>query len=88
MTVLQFVFSMFHIVFHARNEIVVTSLVVNFFCFLVITRSPLVGFGRNLVQILPTGPPDLFKPSRDLRIDEKPKFMKLILWFILKNNDY
>ena len=51
---------------YARIEIVVASLVVTFSGFSVITRTPLLGFGRNLVEMNPTSPPDLSKQPRDL----------------------
>ena len=50
--------------FYAHIEVVVTLVVVNFFSFLVIARYPTVRFLRKLVEILPTGLPDLPKPLR------------------------
>ena len=41
--------------------------------FLLVSRAPVVGFGRNLVEMNPTGPPDLSKRSRALRDDQKTK---------------
>ena len=40
-------------------------------CFLIITRSHEVGFGRNLVEIDPMGPPDLSKQPWTLKTIQK-----------------
>ena len=62
---------------YAHIEVLVTFLLVNFFGFSVITRTPLLGFGRNLVEMNPTSPPDLSKQPRTLKNDEKtPKIEK------------
>ena len=45
----------------------------NFFGFLVITRTPGLGFGRNLVEIFPRSLPDLSKQPRALENNQKTK---------------
>ena len=52
-----------HFGIYAHIEVVVTFLVVNFFGFLVITRHHGSFEGRHLVEILPTGLPELSKPK-------------------------
>ena len=51
---------------YAHMEIVVVLIVVKKLGFLVITRDHGSFGGRHQVEILPTGLPELFKPSRDL----------------------
>ena len=51
---------------YVHIEIVVAFLVVKIFGFWVIARNPPDEFRRKLVEILPTGLPELSKPSRDL----------------------
>ena len=59
---------------YAQNLILVTLILVNFGGFWVIARNPPDGFRRNLVEILPTGLPELSKPSRDLLQLRKTEF--------------
>ena len=74
---------------YAHIEIVVTFLVVNFFRFLVMVRNPLERFWRKLVEILPTGLPELSKPSGTLENLRKSKcFRTEICQKFQKNNDY
>ena len=61
---------------YAQNLILVTLILVNFGGFLVIARNPPDGFRRNLVEILPTGLPELSKPSRDLLQLRKTEFFR------------
>ena len=51
---------------YAKNLILVNLILVNFGGFLVIARNPPEHISRNLVEIVPTGLPELSKPSRDL----------------------
>ena len=53
--------------------IVVAFLVVNFFAFLIIARNPPDGIWRKLVEIVPTGLPELSKPSREEKNLRKAK---------------
>ena len=57
--------------FYTQTLIVVAFLVVIFFSFFVITRTPLLGFGGNLVEMNPTSPSDLSKQPRTLENDQK-----------------
>ena len=47
------------------------QIVVNVFGFLVITRSPVVGFGRNLEETNRNSLPELSKQPRTLRNEQK-----------------
>ena len=65
---------------YAQTLIVVALIVVNFFTFLKITRLHWVGIGRNLVQMILTGLPELFKHNmscKNSRGDETTTFEKL-----------
>ena len=57
-------------------QIVVAFLVVNFFSFLVITRPHGLRIGRNLVQIDPTGLPELFQQPRTLYNSQEVEILK------------
>ena len=61
---------------YAQTLIVDPFLVVNFFSFSVITRSHAFGFGQNLVEILPTGLPEVFLQPRDLDDSQEVEQMK------------
>ena len=50
--------------FYAQTLILVNLMLVNICSFFVIVHSPVVGFGRNLVEIVPTSLPDLPKQLR------------------------
>ena len=45
--------------------------VVNFWGFLVVTRTPVVGFGRKQVGMSLASPPDLSKQPRTLKNDQR-----------------
>ena len=60
----------------AHIEVLVTFLLVNFFSFLVITRSHGLRIGPNLVLILPTGLPELFQQPRTLYNSQKVEILK------------
>ena len=62
---------------YAHIEVLVTFLLVNFFGFLVITRDHGSFEVRHYVEILPTGLPELSKPSRDLLELKKAKFLEV-----------
>ena len=51
--------------------IVVAFLVVNFFTKMVIARNPGGVQVPGVLQMNPTGPPELFQPSRDLNNSQK-----------------
>ena len=61
---------------YAHIEVLVTFLLVNFFSFLVITRSHELRIGPNLVQILPMGLPELFQQPRTLYNSQKVEILK------------
>ncbi len=50
---------------YAQNLILVNLILVNFFCFFVITRNHSDVYGRNLVEIDPTSLPQLSIQLRD-----------------------
>ena len=62
--------------YYAQTSIVVAFLVFNIFSCWIITRSHEFGFGRNLVEILPTGLPELFLQPRDLDTSQEVENMK------------
>ena len=62
---------------YARTLILVNCLLVNIFSFFVITRSHELGFGRNLVEIVPRSLPQLSKQLRDLNSIRKFKKLKI-----------
>ena len=68
--------TVFFIIF-ARNLILVTLILVNFFGFLVITRYHEIFEGCQQVENLPTGLPDLPKPLRNLLHLRKPQFFEI-----------
>ena len=69
-------FKVLYITFYAQNLILVNLILVNFFTFLVITRSQGLRIGRILVQIDPTGPPDLFQQPRTLYNSQKVEILR------------
>ena len=56
---------------YAHMLIVVAFLVVNFFTKMVIARNPGGVQVPGSLQMNPTGPPELFQPSRDLNNSQK-----------------
>ena len=61
---------------YAHIEVLVTFLLVNFFTKMNIARNP-EGFQvPGVVQKNPTGLPELFKPTRDLNVEEKCEKLK------------
>ena len=65
---------------YAHIEVLVTFLLVKMFGFLVITRDHGGFEGRHWVEILPTGLPDLSKPSRDLLELRKTEFFRIKIY--------
>ena len=68
-----------HSIICAHTLIVVALIVVRFFSFLRITRHHKVGLGRNLVQMILTGLPELFEhdiANKNSREYEKTIFSK------------
>ena len=57
---------------YAHIEVLVTFLLVKVFSILDITRSQDLRFGRNLVDMNPSSPPDLFNQLPDLNKSQKP----------------
>ena len=66
----------FQIWTYAQTLILVNLIVVKIIGFLVITRNPPDQFWRNLVEILPTGLPDLPKSSGTSKKARKTKFLR------------
>ena len=65
---------------YAHMQVVVAFLVVKFYSFLAITRLHELRIGRNIMQIDPTGPPELFQQPRSLdnsREVEKSEISKI-----------
>ena len=58
---------------YAQNLILVNFLLVKTFSCFVITQSHELGFGRNLVQIVPTSLPQLSKQLRTLNNSQNPE---------------